>query len=98
MIRRYNAPYYGLFSRLQANVAAVLTAIAKIRAARQGRVVTAKLLTHDDRLLYDIGVSRGDVELALNVAWDSDPAVTLGEIRQRRMQADRQGLVQHRVR
>ncbi|MFY0613455.1 MAG: DUF1127 domain-containing protein [Hyphomicrobiaceae bacterium] len=60
--------------------------------------MTAKLLTHDDRLLSDIGVSRSDVEQALNVAWDEDPAVALGEIRRRRLQADRQGLIMRRVR
>lgn len=97
-IRNQIAPNSALFERFQAGVAAKLTAIAKIRAARQARAVTERLLTHDDRMLTDIGVSRSDIEQALSVAWDKDPAVSLGEIRRRRMQADRQGLDARRVR
>ena len=77
--------------------AGILRRLQKIRAARRSRAVTRQLLTQDDRLLDDIGVSRNDVIQALHVAWDADPAVALAETRRRRLQADRQGLVRRRV-
>lgn len=97
-IRTQNTPFHRLFDRFHGGAAAGLATFRRIRAARQARAVTQQLLTHDDRLLNDIGVSRSDVEQALAVAWDADPAVALAEVRRRRLQADRQGLVQRRVR
>lgn len=97
-IRRQNIAFHWLFDGLHSRAAAGLATLRRIRVARQSRAVTRQLLTHDDRLLNDIGVSRSDVNQALAISWDADPAVALAEIRRRRLQADRQGLVQHRVR
>ena len=97
-IGRHNAPYYGLFERFQAGLAAGLSGLLRLRDARRSRAVTERLLTLDDRMLNDIGVSRGDVERALAVDWDQNPALALAEIRRRRLQADRQALVTRRVR
>ncbi len=97
-IRRQNITFHRLLDGLHGRTAAGLATFRRIRVARQSRAVTRQLLTHDDRLLNDIGVSRSDVDQALAVAWDADPAVALAGIRRRRLQVDRQGLVQQRVR
>ena len=97
-IRRQNTTFHRLFDGIHSSAAARLAKLRRIRVARQSRTATRQLLTHDDRLLNDIGVSRSDVDQALAVAWDADPAVALAEIRRRRLQADQQGLVRHRVR
>ncbi len=91
MIRRdssvYNRPF-GEWTSIFAHAAARLK---RIQSARQSRAATRLLLTHDNRLLRDIGVSRADVEQALSVGWDQDPTAALAELRRRRMRADRQG-------
>ena len=97
-IRRHKAPYDGFFERLQAGLTSGVATVVRLRDARRSRAVTERLLTMDDRMLNDIGVSRGDVEQALTVAWDQSPAVALAEISRRRVQADRQGLMHRRVR
>jgi MFS family permease len=55
------------------------------------------LLTHDDRMLTDIGIARSNIEPALSVKWNEDPAVALSEIRRRRLQAYQQGFVRQRL-
>ena len=97
-IRTQSNTFHRLFDGLHGRAAAALATLRRIRTARHARAVTQQLLTFDDRMLYDIGVSRSDVEQALAVAWDADPAVALAEVRRRRLQADRQGMVQRRVR
>lgn len=90
--------FYGLFDGFQTAVTKGTGEIRRILLARRARAATRGLLTHDDRLLSDIGVTRADVERALSVAWNEDPARALAEIRRRRLQAERQRLVDHRVR
>lgn len=82
-----------ILSGLQQPLSELATAVKRIYLARQARAATQHLLTHDDRILSDIGVSRNDVEQALSVDWDKDPTEALAEMRRRRMQAGRQGLV-----
>lgn len=97
-IRSRNSAIYGLFDNLLRGAAFGLAVLKRIHEARRSRAITHLLLTHDDRMLNDIGVSRSDVEQALSVGgWDVDPATVLAEIRRRRMQAERQGLIQRRV-
>ncbi|MFT5508830.1 MAG: hypothetical protein ACI89J_001907 [Hyphomicrobiaceae bacterium] len=96
-IRSRNSAIYGLFDNLLRGAAFGLAVLKRIHEARRSRAITQLLLTHDDRMLNDIGVSRSDVEQALSVRWDVDPATMLAEIRRRRMQAERQGLIQWRV-
>ena len=96
-LQTQNTLFYRFFCDPRASAANLLATLKRIRMARRSRAVTRQLLTHDDRLLTDIGVSRNDVIQALHVAWDADPAVALAEIRRRRLQADRQGLVRCRV-
>ena len=96
-IRSRNSAIYGLFDNLLRGAAFGLAVLKRTHEARRSRAITQLLLTHDDRMLNDIGVSRSDVEQALSVRWDVDPATMLAEIRRRRMQAERQGLIQWRV-
>jgi hypothetical protein len=48
-------------------------------------------------MLTDIGIARSNIEPALSVKWNEDPAVALSEIRRRRLQAYQQGFVRQRV-
>lgn len=91
-IRWNNSIIHGLVDGFQSRVEGAVAMTRRILAARRSRAVTQRLLTHDDRMLTDIGITRNDVEQALAIAWDGDPAVALAEIRRRRMQADRQRL------
>lgn len=75
--------------------AALGAQLRRTYAARQSRAATAQLLACDDRLLTDIGVTRGDVEQALSVGWADDPAATLAQIRRQRIEADRKALASH---
>ena len=87
-----NASIHGWFENIQSLAASGLSAMKRVHSARRSRTATRHLLTHDDRMLDDMGVSRNDVVQALAVSWDTDPATALAEIRRRRLQADRQGL------
>ena len=96
-VQTHNTIFHRVFFDIQTNAAGIWRTLQRIRTARRSRAVTRQLLTQDDRLLTDIGVSRNDVIQALHVAWDADPAVALAEIRRRRLQADRQSLLRGRV-
>ncbi len=61
----------------------------QVRSVRNGRLAAERLLHLDDRMLDDIGLTRCDVEEALSRP-DQDPTVTLGQMRQRRITAERQ--------
>lgn len=76
-IRSRNSAIYGLFDNLLRGAAFGLAVLKRIHEARRSRAITQLLLTHDDRMLNDIGVSRSDVEQALSVRWDVDPATML---------------------
>lgn len=97
-LQSQNVRFYWVLEQIYRYASYSLATLGKIRSARRSRAVTRQLLTQDDRMLDDIGVSRSDVEKALASDWDTDPAATLAEIRRRRMQADRQGIVERRVR
>lgn len=91
-IRWNNSIFHGLLDGIQSRIEGAVATARRILAARRSRAVTQRLLTYDDRMLTDIGITRSDVERALAVAWDGDPAVALAEIRRRHVQADRQRL------
>ena len=91
-IRWNNAIFHGLLDGFQSRIEGAIATARRILAARRSRAVTQRLLTHDDRMLADIGVTRSDVEQALAIAWDGDPAVALAEIRRRHIEADRRRL------
>jgi len=54
--------------------AAFLSAVFK---ARRNRKATRGLLEFDDRMLRDIGLTRGDVRSALSCRFDEDPTYRL---------------------
>lgn len=87
-----NAIFHALLDGFQGRIEGAVATTRQILTARRSRAVTQRLLTYDDRMLTDIGITRSDVERALAVAWDKDPAVALAEIRRRHVQADRQRL------
>jgi len=69
------------------SIASLKGALSQIYRARQSRLVIERLLTYDDRMLDDMGVSRSDIELALTVPMNQDPAAELAAIRSERRQA-----------
>lgn len=97
VIEGRNVMFYRLFEPVSKYVAACQERASLLRQARCGRAATRQLLTYDDRILDDIGVSRSDVREALASSWDTDPALKLAEIRRWRLQAARQCLLEHRV-
>jgi Domain of unknown function (DUF1127) len=91
------SPIFGAFEPLINGASGAIDAFVQICGARRGRSLTKQLLTHDDRILTDIGISRSDIERALSVKWDEDPSLALAEIRRRRLQAYQQGFVRRGV-
>jgi len=74
------------------SISALKSALARGYQARQSRLTIERLLTYDDRMLDDMGVTRSDIELALTVPINQDPAVELAAIRTERRQASRRSV------
>jgi len=51
--------------------------VAAVLRARRNRKATLPLLEFDDRMLRDIGLTRGDVRSALTCRFDEDPTYRL---------------------
>jgi len=65
--------------------------------AWRNRRVVAQLLASDDRLLADIGITRGDVQSALTVPLERDPSTRLVVLATER-RASRLALARERAR
>ena len=56
---------------------------------RRQRVRLRRLLDHDDRTLEDIGLRRSEIEHALALPWNADPAAEARRLSRRALCLDR---------
>lgn len=83
-----------LISKISANASTIAAAIAaaarRFHDNRRSRLAVERLLTYDDRMLDDMGITRIDIEQALAGPITENPAITLSRVRAERQRARRQ--------
>lgn len=67
----------GFFAALAAATATVARAVINLWRALMHRRTVLEMASFDDRMLSDIGLTRGDVHAALSLPMDSDPSARL---------------------
>ena len=67
--------------RVAEGLGRVLGAAGRVHSALRGRRLVRGMLTLDDRMLADIGLSRMDIEGALTSRWQDDPSEVLARKR-----------------
>ncbi|MBI1383403.1 MAG: DUF1127 domain-containing protein [Rhizobiales bacterium] len=90
-----NPSTHGRPTALRGALEAAVTALAAILESptRLARIVArrrqvSRLLEYDDRMLLDMGVTRGDVHDVLSGPWSQDTMSRLATIRKDRMEAE----------
>lgn len=85
-----------LISKIFADASTIATNIAakarRFHSNRQSRLSIERLLTYDDRMLDDMGITRSDIERALAGPITENPAMELARLRADRQNAKRQCL------
>ena len=67
----------GFFAALAAATATVIRAVVNVCRALMHRRMVLEMAGFDDRMLADIGITRGDVHAALSLPMDADPSARL---------------------